>query len=316
MPIQAPSMSEECIEEWIRMGFNDEEALAALREVLSDQPKPPKNCLDFTADARKVRLAVLEWAKELGVEKYFDERVFTSEKNPAHLEPTFPYLLKEIQRLNELALRCRQASDAKSLGRWVRTHRPSPKARITKPSILFSNAGGIALKPSHSADDLFLLKSVLDERYQLKERNDCFMIERMGDSLAENRITDEGFEHLKISMCGTGESEYSAVVTMFVEERLEAFCSLKQFDRAALERFRKSFRLISKLAISRPRECFSYRLTYAADGERNRAKAIRLRKEALFWFGVAFADDEKWLEEEDTFEYAMIKLDREQNIPD
>jgi hypothetical protein len=107
-----------------------------------------------------------------------------------------------------------------------------------------------------------------------------------------------------LSVWGTGKSEYSVVCKGFIEGRLEAFCSLKEINEEALWEFRKSFQLVRKWALWFQGAPLAYHLRRLGDGEPGTEKAVRLHKEAIFWFSVEMAwesfnhEDRKWIYEE------------------
>jgi hypothetical protein len=103
------------------------------------------------------------------------------------------------------------------------------------------------------------------------------------DGYRENHAKHvEAYNIYKQAICGTGESEYSKVYTKFVEERIEAFCSLPQIDMEALARFEKSFSRVFQYGICFHQAPIGFQLSLIAKAEQNVEKALRLHQEAVF----------------------------------
>jgi hypothetical protein len=111
-----------------------------------------------------------------------------------------------------------------------------------------------------------------------------------------------------MAICGFGETQYSAVYKTFVEERIEAFCSLRQIDRQTIEGFRKSLRMVLKYAICYHDAPIAYHLSRVADAEQDSERAIRLRKEVVFWYAVHFVDTPAWTALRDATDVEIRKL--------
>jgi hypothetical protein len=224
-------------------------------------------------------LAAIKWLQK----KRLNGQALTTEPNSADPLPFLLHLFQDIERLSEMEAR---------LG----------------PGL---SASGRALERSQSTDGLFLLKRAIGKGYApVQERWDAGLLGRKADGLAEEGRHQECYNVLKLSICGTGESEYSAAYTRFVEGRIEAFCQLKRIDPDAVESFRRDFRMIFKLAVGYPDAFIGYELSRVADAERDIVKAVRLRKEVIFWHGVALFDVPKWDGEREIIDGQISELCR------
>jgi hypothetical protein len=299
----------------LRTAFDDGTSLLILLKTLWPGEQPPESCRKQSG-GRETRLAALEWAEKLGISKRnIDERTLTAEANSNGPDPELLDLLRRIRRFNELDSPSRRRSYVGGVLGWARARaiadlvaKPFSEWIADKVSPLLSVRQGIALKRSASAEDFRVFEQILLAGKRMKDVDECFVIRRRADALRLEKRHQESYDRLKLSIYGLGETDYSAVLTALVEERIDAFCALIEIDEWAIEAFQKSFQLISKYTIWYHYALIAYELRCLADAEPDVDKAIRMRKEVIFWCGMELAlaqcsEVRKWMDDE------MIKLE-------
>jgi hypothetical protein len=108
--------------------------------------------------------------------------------------------------------------------------------------------------------------------------------EREGAELSKHNLL-EAYGHLKMGMLGTGESEYSILLTRYFNECLEHFCANEKVEDH-IDELRLYVRVIANLVII-PKYCLLRLTLLYLVRESERAKdftsAIRFQKEMIFF---------------------------------
>jgi hypothetical protein len=172
--------------------------------------------------------------------------------------------------------------------------------RIMKKILLFLIVGsslsteGMSALPikSQSMDDLSEMTRVLDNGFTRGELSECGVFFQQGDSLKTKGILGEqssyledAYFHFKKAICGSGTSEYSKVLTNYINECIEAFCSHKTIDVNLMKKFESHARRIERYAILGYFNTIISTLEGCVSLEKinDRSKTIRFQKEKLFW---------------------------------
>jgi hypothetical protein len=262
----------------LRTGFDSGESLIALLQALWPAEKPPQ----IPSDARGTRIAALEWAQKIGVGARFDDQILTAEANSDGPNADLLFFLREVYLLRKFDPPSDWTGGAYSF---------CEEESEPEDSVLPSSAKGKTLKRSRSAGDVHRLLYRLTRKLAWEEKEECARIRSRANALGEAKRHQECCDRLKLSIWGTGESEYSAACKWFIEGRLEAFCSLEKIDDRAIMKFQRTFQLVSEWPIWYQSAPIAYHLSCLAAAEPDTAKAVRLHKEAIFWYAVECVDE-------------------------
>ncbi len=169
------------------------------------------------------------------------------------------------------------------------------------------------LHRSHSMDELKQTKQILN----FGERKPG-EYERANDRKhAANTELNKGnyksaYKLCKKAICGGDNSEYTKIFSDFVDISIEAYCASGILDDFSDYDYKKDTKFGYHEILSHAADIYgcceiSYNLTHIADQETDKEKAIKLRKEALFWFRFAYFLLECDGHDEDQGQNLMIK---------
>jgi TPR repeat protein len=145
---------------------------------------------------------------------------------------------------------------------------------------------------SRSTDEVRDLLAIMSARPSIQEVGVCEDFARKGDDLArECRPVEAARMYIK-AICGSGESQFSKILTWMFESGMKQFCSEPDIRTNPLERFAHIIVPIMGYRIWYAGARAAVQLIRAADAEPDRARSKRLRKEAIFLMLMEIQSDD------------------------
>lgn len=140
------------------------------------------------------------------------------------------------------------------------------------------------MKRSRSSNDVLELIEILNHPIYYNYYDNQNFIKECLYNNADDRV--KKYEFCKQVMCGNGQTKYSKIMTKFVDQRIDAFCTSDILDEIWITKFQKSIERVRSF-------CYSYSISLAlysfnAIYQKNISKLERekFEKITIFWFLV------------------------------
>lgn len=151
-----------------------------------------------------------------------------------------------------------------------------------------------SLHRSHSMDDFYPSRVIDYFGTSRGEYEECQKALSAGRAAARSGDFQKAYELYKKWICGAGDSEYTRIFTEFVDISIEAYCACKHLDPLTKTQF--GYREIERFNATYHPEYIVPVLKKLRDQEPDKANALKLQKEVMFW--LRFAQDEEVYEGE------------------
>lgn len=149
-----------------------------------------------------------------------------------------------------------------------------------------------ALRRSHSMDDFypdkvkyFMDTSAHEARANAYDKCEEMFLSTYGEDNIKKISIKEAYEIRKKTICGGGDTKYSKLLLRIVDIIVEAYCASSNTDY--LLNCKNYFNFIGAYFVLKRFSDLAFTVETLAEKENNHFKAVRLMKEAMFWYRLA-----------------------------